>query len=71
MERVHFVNFPSIKNVSNNSMEFAQKLLKKKKVALVPGVAFGDSCEGFVRISYASSFENLKEAIERIGDFIK
>jgi len=40
-------------------------------VALVPGVAFGKSCEGFVRISYASSYENLKEAVTRIDDYLK
>ena len=43
----------------------------KVKVALVPGVAFGQSCEGYVRISYASSYMNLKEAIARISSYLK
>jgi aminotransferase len=65
-----FYVFPSIKKTGKTSMEFAQELLEKKKVALVPGTAFGDSCEGYVRISYASSFENLKEAIKRIKEYL-
>ena len=52
-------------------MDFAQNLLKKKKVALVPGTAFGNSCEGYVRISYASSYDKLKEAIKRIDEYLK
>jgi len=51
-------------------MDFAQNLLAKEKVALVPGVAFGKSCEGYVRISYASSFANLKEAVARIKNYL-
>jgi len=66
-----FYVFPSIKKTKEGSMEFAQNLLKKKKVALVPGTAFGKSCEGFVRISYASSYENLKEAVRRIEEYLK
>jgi aminotransferase len=66
-----FYVFPSVKGTGQSSMEFAENLLKKKKVALVPGVAFGKSCEGYVRISYASSFENLKEAIARIDSYLK
>ncbi len=66
-----FYVFPSIKNAGESSMDFAQNLLKKKQVALVPGTAFGKSCEGYVRISYASSYENLKEAIKRIEDYLK
>ena len=46
------------------------KLLKKKRVALVPGTAFGDSCEGYVRISYATGYENLKEAVKRIKEYL-
>ncbi len=65
-----FYVFPSIKSTGQKSLDFAQGLLKKKKVALVPGVAFGKSCEGYVRISYASSYENLKEAIRRIADYV-
>ena len=66
-----FYVFPSIKKFSNNSLEFATDLLKKKKVALVPGTAFGSSTEGYVRISYASSYENLKEAMLRIESYLK
>lgn len=66
-----FYVFPSIKSTGEKSMDFAQNLLKKKKVALVPGVAFGSSCEGYVRISYASSYENLKEAVKRIKEYLE
>lgn len=66
-----FYVFPSIKEFSNDSLKFATDLLKKKKVALVPGTAFGDSTEGFVRISYASSYDNLKEAMLRIESYLK
>ncbi len=65
-----FYVFPSIKSTGQTSMDFAQDLLHKKKVALVPGVAFGKSCEGYVRISYASSYENLQEAVQRIASYI-
>ena len=65
-----FYVFPSIKSVGESSIDFAQNLLKKQKVALVPGVAFGKSCEGYVRISYASSYDNLKEAVARIGKYL-
>ena len=53
------------------SEEFATKLLMEEKVAVVPGTAFGECGEGFVRISYAYSLENLKEALSRIENFIK
>ncbi len=53
------------------SEEFATRLLKEEKVAVVPGTAFGACGEGFLRISYAYSLENLKIAIERIGDFVE
>lgn len=66
-----FYAFPSIRTTGQTSMDFAQNLLKQQKVALVPGVAFGASCEGFVRISYASSYDNLKEAIVRIKKYLK
>ena len=65
-----FYVFPSIKKAKQSSLDFAQGLLKKKKVALVPGVAFGSSAEGYVRISYASSYENLKEAMLRIEQYL-
>lgn len=66
-----FYVFPSIKSTKQKSLDFAQDLLKKKKVALVPGVAFGKSGEGHVRISYASSYDNLKEAIIRIESYLR
>jgi len=66
-----FYAFASIKNTGLTSMEFAQRLLKEEKVAVVPGNAFGESAEGYVRISYASSFQNLKEALNRIELFLK
>ena len=65
-----FYAFPSIKLTGESSMDFARNLLQQQKVALVPGVAFGPCGEGHVRISYASSYENLKEAVARIERFI-
>jgi len=65
-----FYVYPSIKSTGEKSMDFAQNLLKKENVALVPGTAFGRSCEGYVRISYASSYGNLKEAMIRIKHYI-
>ena len=66
-----FYVFPSIKNIGMGSVEFAKRLLKKEKVALVPGTAFGSQGEGHIRISYASSMDNLKEATQRIEHFLK
>lgn len=65
-----FYVFPSIKRFGMTSDEFAIKLLETKKVAVVPGTAFGDCGEGFLRISYAYSIDNLKEALSRIEEFI-
>jgi len=65
-----FYVFPCIKSTGQHSLDFAQDLLKKKKVALVPGVAFGPPFGDYVRISYASSYENLKEAMLRIEQYI-
>lgn len=65
-----FYAFPSIKSTGMTSEEFCEKLLYAKKVALVPGTAFGDSGEGFVRASYCYSLAHIKEAIKRIGEFI-
>ena len=62
--------FPSIKEFGLTSEDFCTSLLKAKKVAVVPGAAFGDCGEGFVRISYAYSIDNLKEALGRIEEFI-
>ncbi|MBF0512141.1 MAG: aminotransferase class I/II-fold pyridoxal phosphate-dependent enzyme, partial [Candidatus Omnitrophica bacterium] len=66
-----FYAFPSIKVSGESSIDFARNLLMKEKVALVPGVAFGASCGAHVRISYASSYDNLKEAVVRIGRYLK
>ncbi len=65
-----FYAFPSIKSTSLTSMEFASRLLKEEKVAVVPGTAFGPSGEGYIRISYASSMEKLKEALARMERFL-
>lgn len=65
-----FYIFPSIKEFGMSSEEFATRLLKAKKVAVVPGSAFGECGEGFLRISYAYSLEELKVAIGRFKDFI-
>lgn len=65
-----FYIFPSIKKFGMTSEEFATKLLEEEKLAVVPGTAFGDSGEGFVRISYAYSVESLKEGLARIKRFI-
>ncbi len=65
-----FYVFPCIKEFGMTSEEFATKFLQEEKVALVPGTAFGDCGEGFLRISYAYSLENLKNAIGRLENFI-
>lgn len=66
-----FYVFPSIQSTGESSMDFAKNLLKEQKVALVPGVAFGRCCKDHVRISYASSFENLQEAVKRIEKYLQ
>jgi len=66
-----FYVFPSIQKFGMSSEEFATRLLQEQKVAVVPGTAFGDSGEGFLRISYAYSIDNLKIALVRIEEFIK
>ncbi|GAB5616591.1 aminotransferase class I/II-fold pyridoxal phosphate-dependent enzyme [Faecalimonas canis] len=65
-----FYIFPSIKEFGMSSEEFAMKFLAEEKVAVVPGTAFGECGEGFLRISYAYSLEDLKEAIGRLERFI-
>lgn len=65
-----FYVFPSIQRFGMTSEEFAARLLVQEKVAVVPGTAFGDSGEGFLRISYAYSIDNLKLALGRIEHFI-
>ena len=66
-----FYVFPSIREFGMTSDEFATKLLEAEKVAVVPGTAFGACGEGFLRISYAYSLENLKVAIGRLARFVE
>ena len=66
-----FYVFPCIKDFGMTSDEFASTLLQEEKVAVVPGTAFGDCGEGFLRISYAYSIENLKIALDRIENFVR
>ncbi|HJC48501.1 MAG TPA: aminotransferase class I/II-fold pyridoxal phosphate-dependent enzyme [Candidatus Lachnoclostridium pullistercoris] len=66
-----FYVFPSIKKFGMTSDDFATRLLREEKVAVVPGTAFGDSGEGFLRLSYAYSLESLKEALDRIRRFVE
>lgn len=65
-----FYVFPNIKKYGMTSEEFAERLLEEEKVAVVPGTAFGDCGEGYVRISYAYSLERLKLALDRIKSFL-
>ncbi len=65
-----FYAFPSIESTGMTSEEFCEKLLYAKKVAIVPGTAFGDSGEGFVRASYCYSTSHIKEALSRIKEFL-
>jgi aminotransferase len=64
-----FYAFPSIKSTGLSSEKFAEELLKSEKVAVVPGNAFGSCGEGYVRCSYATSMEDIKEALERMERF--
>jgi len=66
-----FYVFPDIRGTGLASREFALKLLQEKKVAVVPGTAFGPGGEGYVRCSYATALDQIKIAVERIADFVK
>ncbi len=66
-----FYVFPCIKEFGLTSDEFATRFLKEEKVAVVPGTAFGDCGEGFLRISYAYSLDNLKIAMKKLEDFLE
>ena len=66
-----FYVFPCIKSTGLTSEEFCEKLIMQKQVAVVPGNAFGECGEGYIRVSYAYSIAHLKEAIRRIGEFLK
>ncbi len=65
-----FYVFPCIKSTGMTSDDFAMKLLEEEKLAVVPGTAFGDCGEGYIRISYAYSLDSLKIAMERMGNFV-
>ena len=66
-----FYVFPNIQEFGMTSEEFATELLREEKVAVVPGSAFGASGEGYIRISYAYSLDDLKEALGRVNHFIE
>ncbi len=66
-----FYVFPCIKSTGLSSEDFAERLIRSKRVAVVPGNAFGDCGEGYIRVSYCYSIENIKKAIKRIEEFIK
>lgn len=66
-----FYCFPSIKNYGMTSSEFCERLIQEKHVAIIPGTAFGDCGEGFVRVSYCCSRQNLELAVTRISEFLK
>lgn len=65
-----FYIFPDIRCTGLTSADFCEKLVQEEKVAVVPGTAFGESGEGFVRISYAASMETIQEAIKRMSKFV-
>ena len=71
MPKGAFYVFPNITSTGLTSMEFATRLLREQKVAVVPGTAFGPSGEGYVRAAYAASMENIIEATEKISAFVK
>ena len=66
-----FYTFPCIKRTGLTSQEFAERLLREQKVAVVPGTAFGESGEGFVRCSYATATDKVAEAMKRMKEFVK
>ena len=66
-----FYVFPCIKSTGLGSEEFCERLLYEKKVAVVPGNAFGDSGEGFIRVSYSYSVQHLSAALRRIAEFLQ
>ena len=65
-----FYAFPSIKGLGFTSEQFCERFLMEKHVAIVPGNAFGECGEGYVRISYAASMESIKEAMKRLAEFV-
>ena len=71
LPRGSFYAFPSIQSTGMTSKEFAIRLLKETKVACVPGTAFGESGEGFLRSCFAASFPQIETAMERMADFVR
>ncbi len=66
-----FYVFPCIKSTGLSSDEFCERLIMEKHVAVIPGTAFGECGEGYIRVSYCYSIENIKNAIYKIGEFVK
>ena len=66
-----FYAFPSVAASGMNEQDFAETLLKEEQVAMVPGTAFGDSGAGFVRACYATAYEQIEEALERLYRFMQ
>ena len=66
-----FYAFPCIKSTGLSSDEFCERLIKEKHVAVIPGNAFGDCGEGYIRVSYCYSIENIKAAVQRIAEFAR
>jgi len=66
-----FYVFPSIESTGLTSDEFCEQLIRRKKVAVIPGTAFGPGGEGHVRVSYSYSLKHIKEALRRIGEFVE
>ena len=66
-----FYAFPCIKSTGLSSNDFCERLIKEKHVAVIPGTAFGDCGEGFIRVSYCYSIDNIRKAIDKIGEFVE
>jgi len=73
LEKLYGVSyaFPSIHHSGMTSNEFSERLLKEEKVAVIPGNAFGQCGEGFIRCSYVASLADIEEALERMGRFAR
>ena len=66
-----FYVFPCIKSTGLSSNKFCERLIMEKHVAVIPGTAFGDCGEGFIRVSYCYSIDNIRKAIDKIGEFVE
>ena len=71
MPKGAFYAFPNISKLGLSSREFAMRLLKEKHVVVVPGTGFGEGGEGFVRLAYATSEENIREGLRRMKEFVE